>query len=139
MTQDFIAAAEFLRADDRSTGKVGVVGFCFGGGMANRLAVCIPDVVAAAVPFYGRNRRHKTCRRSRRHCCSTTRNSIDGSMPVGLPTRKALKAAGVQYTAYMYAGVNHGFHNDTTPRYDESAAKLAWKRTIDFLNATLHR
>lgn len=102
MTEDFIAAVEFLRAHPGCNGKMGAVGFCFGGGMCNALAVRLGDKLAAAVPFYGRQ-----------------------------------PAAEVDYTAHMYADANHGFHTDTTPRYDQEQAKLAWQRTIDFFNAKL--
>ena len=136
ITEDFVAAAEFLLKHPQSTGKLGAVGFCFGGGMVNRLAVRMPEL-SAGVPFYG-------------------------SAPVleGVPNVKAalllqfaendpninkrwpdyeaaLKTHGVRYEAHFYPGTNHGFHNDTTPRFDEAAAKLAWQRTIDFFDKTL--
>lgn len=137
MAQDFIAAAELLKSHALSNSKVGVVGFCFGGGMANTLAVRIPDTITAAVPFYGRqpasedvpNIKAKLLLHFAEH---------DGRVNEGWPAYEAaLKDAGVDYTAHLYEGVNHGFHNDTTPRYDEAAAKLAWQRTVDFFNATL--
>lgn len=137
MVEDFIAAAELLKSHALSNGRVGVVGFCFGGGMANTLAVRIPDTITAAVPFYGRqpasedvpNIKAKLLLHFAEH---------DGRVNEGWPAYEAvLKDAGVDYTAHVYEGVNHGFHNDTTPRYDEAAAKLAWQRTVDFFNATL--
>lgn len=137
MVQDFIAAAELLKGHELSNGQVGVVGFCFGGGMANTLAVRIPDVVTAAVPFYGRQPAAEDVPRIKAKLLLHYAEH-DGRVNEGWPAyEEALKEAGVEYTAHMYEGVNHGFHNDTTPRYDEAAAKLAWQRTIEFFNATL--
>ena len=137
MTQDFIAAAEFLRAHDRSSGKVGVVGFCFGGGMANTLAVRMPDVIAAAVPFYGRQPAGEDVPKIKASLLLHYAE-LDKRIAAGWPAyEEALKAAQVDYTAHIYKGANHGFHNDTTPRYDESAAQLAWQRTIDFFSESL--
>jgi carboxymethylenebutenolidase len=137
MTQDFIAAAELLQAHALSNGKVGVVGFCFGGGMANALAVRMPDVIAAAVPFYGRQPAPEDVPKIKASILLHYAE-FDKRINAGWPAYEdSLKAAKVDYTAYMYEGVNHGFHNDTTPRYDEAAAKLAWQRTIDFFTANL--
>ena len=137
MLQDFIAAAEFLQTHALSNGKVGVVGFCFGGGMANELAVRIPQVIVAAVPFYGVQPAIADVPKIKASLLLHYAE-LDKRVNAGWPAyEKALKAAGVRYTAYIYKGTNHGFHNDTTPRYDEAAAKLAWQRTIDFFNATL--
>jgi len=137
MTQDFIAAAQLLKAHPISTGKVGVVGFCFGGGMANTLAVRIPDVVSAAAAFYGRQPAAEDVPKIRASLLLHYAE-LDKRINAGWPTYEAaLKAAKVKYTAHIYPGVNHGFHNDTTPRYDEAAARLAWQRTIDFLRANL--
>jgi carboxymethylenebutenolidase len=138
MTQDFIAAARLLQKHSLSNGKVGVVGFCFGGGMASALAVRIPDVVvAAAVPFYGRQPAGEDVPKIKASLLLHYAE-FDRRINAGWPAyEEALKSAEVKYTAYIYERVNHGFHNDTTPRYDEAAAKLAWKRTIDFFNATL--
>ncbi len=136
LTQDFIAAYTHLKSDANSTGKIGVVGFCYGGGVSNAMAVRLPDL-AAAVPFYGRQ--------------PTTEDVVNIKAPLllhyaGLDKRvnkgwpdyeKALKANNKEYTAHVYPEVNHGFHNDTTARYDEAAAKLAWSRTIDFFNEKL--
>ena len=137
MTEDFIAAAKLLQEHDLSSGKVGVVGFCFGGGMANTLAVRIPDVIAAAVPYYGRQPAAADVPKIKAalqlHYAELDRR-INGGWAA---YEEALKAAKVKYTAYMYEGANHGFHNDTTPRYDKAAAALAWERTIDFFNSTL--
>ena len=114
-----------------------MVGFCFGGGMANTLAVRIPDVIVAAVPFYGRQPAAEDVPKIKASLLLHYAE-LDRRINAGWPAyEEALKAAGVSYTAHIYDGVNHGFHNDTTPRYDEAAAKLAWKRTIDFFNANL--
>jgi carboxymethylenebutenolidase len=137
MTQDFISAAELLRKHALSSGKVGVVGFCYGGGVANTLAVRIPEVIVAAVPFYGQQPASEDVPKIRASLLLHYAE-LDQRINAGWPTyEKALKAAKVKYTAYIYKGVNHGFHNDTTPRYDEAAAKLAWQRTIDFFNTSL--
>lgn len=137
MTQDFIAAAELLQTHALSSGKVGVVGFCFGGGMANALAVRIPDVIVAAVPFYGRQPAREDVPKIKASLLLHYAE-LDRRINAGWPAyEEALKAAQVRYEAYMYDGANHGFHNDTTPRYDEDAAKLAWKRTVDFFNVSL--
>jgi carboxymethylenebutenolidase len=137
MTEDFIAAAKLLKRHPLSNGKVGVVGFCFGGGMANALAVRIPDVIAAAVPFYGRQPAADDVPKIKAPLLLHYAE-LDRRINAGWPAyEQALQAANVKYQAYIYAGVNHGFHNDTTPRYDEAAAKLAWQRTVDFFNANL--
>ncbi len=137
MTQDFIAAAELLQKHALSNGKVGVVGFCFGGGMANTLAVRIPDVIVAAVPFYGRQPAAEDATKIKA-ALLLHYAELDKRVNEGWPAfETALKKANVKYKEYTYEGVNHGFHNDTTPRYDEKAAKLAWKRTIDFFDANL--
>lgn len=137
MTEDFIAAARFLQAHPRCSGKVGVVGFCFGGGMSNTLAVRIPDVINAAAPFYGSQPATEDVPKIKASLLLHYAEN-DNRINAGWPDYEAaLKEAKVDYTAHMYEGVNHGFHNDTTPRYDEASAKLAWQRTIDFFNKTL--
>jgi carboxymethylenebutenolidase len=137
MIEDFIAGAEYLQHHTLCSGKVGVVGFCYGGGVANTLAVRIPDVISAAVPFYGRQPAAKDVPKIKASLLIHYAE-LDQRINAGWPAyEQALKASGVKYTAYTYPQVNHGFHNDTTPRYDESAAELAWKRTIDFFNETL--
>jgi carboxymethylenebutenolidase len=137
MTQDFIAGAEFLRAHARCSGKVGVVGFCYGGGVANELAVRIPDIIQAAVPFYGRQPAASDVPKIK-GALLIHYAELDKRINDGWPTyEQALKGAGVKYTAYVYERANHGFHNDTTPRYDEKAANLAWQRSIDFFSQTL--
>jgi carboxymethylenebutenolidase len=137
MIQDFIAAAKLLQGHILSSGKVGVVGFCYGGGVANTLAVRIPGVIVAAVPFYGRQPAAEDVPKIKASLLLHYAE-LDQRVNAGWPAyEKALKNAGVGYTAHIYEGANHGFHNDTTPRYDDAAAKLAWKRTIDFFNAGL--
>jgi len=137
MTQDFIAAAELLQKHRLGNGKVGVVGFCYGGGVANTLAVRIPDVIAAAVPFYGRQPAAEDVPKIKAPLLIHYAE-LDTRINAGWPAyEQALKAARVRYEMHLYPGVNHGFHNDTTPRYDEAAAKLAWQRTVDFFNANL--
>lgn len=137
MVEDFIAAARWLQKNKMSSGKVGVVGFCFGGWMANTLAVRIPDVIVAAVPFYGRQPAADDVPKIKA-ALLIHHGELDKRVNAGWPAyEKALKANGVKYTEYTYKGANHGFHNDTTPRYDEDAAKLAWKRTIEFFKKTL--
>jgi carboxymethylenebutenolidase len=137
MTQDFIAGAKWLRQHPRCSGKVGVVGFCFGGGMANTLAVRIPETITTAVPFYGRQPDAEDVPKIQASLLLHYAG-LDSRINAGWPAyERALKDAGVDYTAHMYEGVNHGFHNDTTPRYDRAAAELAWQRTIDFFNKTL--
>jgi carboxymethylenebutenolidase len=136
MFEDFVAAAAWLQSRPECTGKIGVVGFCFGGTMANKLAVRLPDL-AAAVAFYGQQPSAADAARIKAPLLLHYA-SLDTRITGGWPAyEEALKANHIRYEAYVYEGVNHGFHNDTTPRYDESAAKLAWQRTLDFLNKYL--
>jgi carboxymethylenebutenolidase len=136
MFEDFVASVAWLKSRPECSGKIGVVGFCFGGTIANRLAVRLPDL-AAAVPFYGRQPSAEEAAKIKAPLLLHYA-SLDTRITEGWPAyEEALKANHVHYTAYVYEGVNHGFHNDTTPRYDETAAKLAWQRTLDFLNKSL--
>ena len=136
LTEDFIAAFEHLRSDANSTGKVGVVGFCYGGGVSNKLAVRLPRL-AAAVPFYGRQPAASDVPKIKAPLLLHYAG-LDKRINKGWPDyEKALKANNKEYSAHIYPEVNHGFHNDTTARYDEAAAELAWLRTIDFFNEKL--
>lgn len=137
MAEDFIAAAKTLKSHPSANGKVGVVGFCFGGGMANELAVRIPGIVDAAVPFYGRPPAKADVPKIKVSLLLHYAE-LDSRINEGWPEyENALKAAHVDYEAFTYPGVNHGFHNDTTPRFDEAAARLAWQRTISFFRKHL--
>lgn len=137
MTEDFIAAARWLAKHDACNGKMGVVGFCYGGGMANTLAVRLPELILAAVPFYGRQPAAADVPKIKGALLIHYAEQ-DPKVNEGWPAYEAaLKEAKIKHTAHTYAGTNHGFHNDTTPRYDEAAAKLAWERTIMFFNETL--
>jgi len=136
MLEDFIAAYEYLKVHPECTGKIGVVGFCFGGGIANMMAVRIPDL-SAAVPFYGGQPPAKDVPNIKAPLLIHYAG-LDSRVNAGWPAYEAaLKENKKEYTAYIYPEVNHGFHNDTTPRYDKSAAELAWKRTIDFFKEKL--
>jgi carboxymethylenebutenolidase len=135
-TEDLVAAVGFLKSRPECTGKVGAVGFCFGGGMVNTFAVRLPDL-GAAVPFYGAQPSAADTAKIKAPLLIHYAG-LDERINAGWPAfEAALKANGVKYEMYMYPGTNHGFHNDTTPRYDEDAAKLAWLRTIAFFNANL--
>jgi carboxymethylenebutenolidase len=138
MTEDFIAAAELLKAHPKSNGKVGAVGFCFGGGMVNTLAVRLPGTIVAAVPFYGRQPRAEDVPKIAAPLLIHYAG-LDTRINEGWPNfEKALKASSKKYEAFIYPDVNHGFHNDTTPRYDKQAAELAWGRTIEFFKKHLN-
>jgi carboxymethylenebutenolidase len=137
MLEDFIAAARWLKQRPESTGKIGVVGFCFGGGVSNNLAVRMGDDLAAAVAFYGSAPPLEEVPKIKA-AVLIHHGSMDKRLVEGWPAYEAaLKANGVRYSGYVYEGAQHGFHNDTTPRYDESAARLAWQRTLDFFNKHL--
>lgn len=136
MLEDFIAAYDFLKSNKSCNGKIGVVGFCFGGWIANMMAVRIPTL-AASVPFYGGQPAIEDVPKIKAPLLLHYAE-LDTRVNEGWPAyEKALQANKKDYKVYMYANANHGFHNDTTPRYDKAAAELAWKRTVDFFNAEL--
>lgn len=136
MEEDFIDAFHYLKNHPDCNGKVGVVGFCYGGGIANTMAVRVPDL-AAAVPFYGSQPKAEDVPQIKAPLLLHYA-SLDTRITGGWPAYEAaLKANGKKYQAFIYDNVNHGFHNDTTPRYDKAAAELAWKRTIDFFTEHL--
>lgn len=135
MLKDFIAAFEHLKSHPDCTGKVGVVGFCFGGWISNMMAVEVPDL-AAAVPFYGGQPTEGIWNIEAPLMLHF--GELDKRVNDGWPAYEtALKEHGKEYEAFMYENANHGFHNDTTPRYDREAAELAWQRTIDFFKEKL--
>lgn len=135
MLEDFIAGYEYLKKVSDCTGKVGVVGFCFGGWISNMMAVRIPDL-AAAVPFYGGQPTENIDKINAPLLLQYA--GLDERVNAGWPAyEEALKKYDIEYTAHMYPNVNHGFHNDTTPRYDREAAELAWQRTIAFFKEKL--
>ena len=137
MTEDFIASARWLKARKDSSGKLGVVGFCFGGAISNTLAVRMGDELQAAVPFYGSQPTAEDVPKIKAALLIHDA-SLDERIIKGWPAYEtALKASKKEFTHHLYEGANHGFHNDTTPRYDEKAAKLAWSRTLDFFGKKL--
>jgi carboxymethylenebutenolidase len=134
--EDFVAATQFMRSLRGTTDRLGVVGFCYGGAIANRLAVALPDL-AAAVPFYGSAPALEGVGAIKAELLlhfAANDERVNASWP---PYEAALKAAGVKYTAHVYPDTQHGFHNDTTPRYDPDAAALAWSRTVELFNRVL--
>jgi carboxymethylenebutenolidase len=136
--EDFVAAAAFLKNRPDSTGRIGAVGFCYGGQIVNMLAARVPDL-GAAVPFYGTQLPAEDVARIKAplliHYAET-----DDRVNAGWPAfEAALKANNVRYAMHKYPGTQHGFNNDTTPRYDEAAAKLAWQRTLEFFNKELRK
>jgi len=136
MLEDFIAAFEYLKVHTGCTGKAGVVGFCFGGWIAGMMAVRIPDL-AAAVPFYGGQPPAEDVPKIKAPLLIHYAG-LDTRVNAGWPAfEAALKENKKEYAAYIYPEVNHGFHNDTTPRFDKAAAELAWQRTIDFFREKL--
>lgn len=134
--EDFVNAAQYLKKLPEGNGKVGAVGFCYGGGISNFLATRLPDL-DAAVPFYGRQPEVADVPKIKAPLLIHYAG-VDERINAGWPAYEtALKAAGTQYEAHIYANAQHGFNNDTTPRFDEKAAALSWKRTIDFFNKNL--
>jgi carboxymethylenebutenolidase len=134
--EDLVAGAGVLKARSESSGRIGSVGFCFGGGICNLLAVRLPDL-AASVPFYGVQVPATDVPKIKAPLLIHYAEN-DERINAGWPGYEtALKANGVKYQAHFYPGTQHGFHNDTTPRYDEAAAKLAWSRTLDFFKQHL--
>ncbi|WP_411885923.1 dienelactone hydrolase family protein [Polaromonas sp. YR568] len=135
-TEDFVAGVTYLKGRDDCSGKLGVVGFCYGGGMAHTLTTRLPEL-NAAVPFYGNQPPVEDAAKVKTPLLihfAAVDERINASWPA---YEAALKAAGVNFTAYQYPGTQHGFNNDTTPRYDAAAAKLAWERTLAFFNRQL--
>lgn len=137
MAEDFIAAARWLKTRPDATGKLGAVGFCFGGGVSNMLAVRLGADLNAAVPFYGAQ---ATAADAAKIKCPLLLQyaELDQRINAGIAAyEEALKANNVNYTVHIYPKTNHGFHNDTTPRFDKAAADLAWTRTLEFFNKYL--
>ena len=137
LEQDFIAAAKFLKGHELSSGKLGAVGFCFGGYVVNMLAAAIPGELNAGVPFYGTpaaKEIRKEIKAPMMIQLAGLDKRVNGSWP---EYEQDLKAAGVDYTMHMYPEANHGFHNDSTGRYDEKKAELAWTRTLEFFKKEL--
>lgn len=136
LMNDFFAAVEWLMDHQLTTGKVGITGFCYGGGVANATAVAYPEL-GAAVPFYGRQADAGDVSKIEAPLLLHYAE-LDTRINEGWPAyEQALKAAGKTYEAHIYPGVNHGFHNDSTPRYDEAAAELAWDRTVEWFRRYL--
>lgn len=137
LMNDFFAAIEYLQASDLTTDKIGITGFCYGGAVSNAAAVAYPEL-AAAVPFYGRQAKPEDVARINApllfHFAQTDPN-VNATWPA---YQQALDAQGKTYEAYVYPGTNHGFHNDSTPRYDAAAAQLAWDRTIEWFKKYLN-
>jgi carboxymethylenebutenolidase len=136
LMNDFLAAFDYLRAGNRTTGKIGMTGFCYGGGVCHAAAVAHPEL-GAAVPFYGRQARPEDVQRIRAPMLLHFAETDPGVNATWPAFEIALKAAGKTYEAHVYPGTGHGFHNDSTPRYDEPAARLAWERTIGWFKRYL--
>ncbi len=136
LLEDWLAGVQYLKTHADSNGKVGAVGFCYGGGICNTLAVRVPDL-AASVPFYGRQPAAADVAKIKAPLLIHYAGLDQGVNAGAAAYEEALKANNVRYTQHMYPNVNHGFHNDTTPRYDKAAAELAWQRTVDFFNQHL--
>ena len=137
MLQDFIAAAEFLKQHPMGSGKVGAVGFCYGGGVVNQLVIAIPDTIQAGVPFYGSQPDAGQVPKIKAPLLIQNAE-LDGRIMSGAAAfEQALTENGKVFESQVYVGANHGFHNDTTPRYDKATAELAWQRTIAFFKKHL--
>jgi carboxymethylenebutenolidase len=135
--EDFVAAAKFLSTHPDCNGSLGVTGFCFGGLVSNTLAWRLPDLIKAAVPYYGGQPSAENAAKIKGALLLQYAEN-DKGVNAGWPAYEAaLKAANIEYTAHIYPGVSHGFHNDTTPRYDQAAAELSWSRTIEFFKKKL--
>ena len=134
--EDFVAAAGYARKLPHGNGKLGVVGFCYGGGIVNFLATRVPEL-NAAVPFYGNAPALEDVPKIKAPLLLNFAGKDDRINATWPAYEAALKSAGVKYQAYVYPGTQHGFNNDTTPRYDQAAAQLAWQRTIGFFNEKL--
>ena len=135
-TEDLLAAATYLKARPECNGKYGAVGFCYGGGIVNKMAVTFPDL-GAAVPFYGGQPSAEETARIKAPLLIHYAGLDEGTNARWPKWEAALKANGIRYQVFIYPGTQHGFHNDSTPRYDETAAKLAWSRTIAFFRENL--
>ena len=136
LMNDFFAAIDHLLKHDASTGKVGITGFCYGGGVSNAASVAYPEL-AAAVPFYGRQAKPEDVAKIRAPLLFQFAEQDDNVNATWPAYEAALKAAGKTYQAHVYPGTQHGFHNDSTPRYDDAAAALAWERTLDWFKRYL--
>ena len=134
---DFIAAAHCLKSHANSNGKLGAVGFCFGGYIVNYLAAVDSNLISAGVPFYG-TPANESLRKNIKAPLMIQLGELDKRVNASWPQyEQDLKANNVEYTMHMYKGANHGFHNDSTGRYDKDNAELAWQRTVDFFNKKL--
>ncbi len=137
MMGNWQAALMYLKNHPQGNGKVGAVGFCYGGGVVNMLAAQMPDVLDAGVPFYGRQAPSDLAANIKSPLCIQNA-STDARILAGAPAfEDTLARAGVEFEAHIYEGASHGFHNNTTPRYDEAAAALAWERSVDWFNKYL--
>jgi carboxymethylenebutenolidase len=135
--EDFLAAAKWLKARPDSTGKLGAIGFCYGGGVVNQLAVRMGPDLNAAVPFYGAQPKPEDTAKIKAPINAQYGELDERTTGGWLAFDKALTEAKVPHEGHVYKGANHGFHNDTTPRYDEAAAKEAWQHTLDWFNKYL--
>ncbi|HEY7657186.1 MAG TPA: dienelactone hydrolase family protein, partial [Burkholderiales bacterium] len=134
--EDLAAGADHLKKRPEFNGKLGAIGFCFGGLVVNQLAVRFPDLVAG-VPYYGRQVSAEDAAKIKASLLLHFAENDDNVNKTWPAYEQALKANNVRYQAHVYPGTNHGFHNDTTPRYDEAAAKLSWSRTVAFFKEQL--